>query len=363
MAKLETEGFKAFDVNEEGKMVCRDFVYEEGKTYTHDREMKPCSSGFHFCKNPFDVLNHYNIIDNNGNIRSSFAEVKAYGEVMEEGNKCCCSKIKIEEKFGFGGFIKAVIESMADTCKNGLKSSDKCGSQLVSDGFCSKLSSSGNDSKLVSGGNHSQLASSGDSSRLVSGGDCSGLASSGYHSMILSSGYKSHLASSGYNSQLTSSGSCSKLASNGTNSQLVSSGNCSLLVSGGHNSQLTSSGERSQLVSGGCYSQLTSSGVNSRLASSGDHDRLTSSGDGSRLASNGDNSQLVSSGDNCVIAGLGYKNIAKGKVGSWLVLAEYKKGIYPYIVKSVKAVQIDGKRIKEDTFYKLENDKFVEVKE
>ena len=78
------------------------------------------------------------------------------------------------------------------------------------------------------------------------------------------------------------------------------------------------------------------------------------------MVSSGDDSKLVSNGDNCVIVGVGHKNIAKGKIGSWIVLAEYDNE-HPCHIKAVKTAQIDGKKIKADTFYKLENGDFVEV--
>ena len=56
-------------------------------------------------------------------------------------------------------------------------------------------------------------------------------------------------------------------------------------------------------------------------------------------------------------------NTAKGKKGSWLVLAEwgYNDIEEKYIPVCVKAAQIDGVVIKEDTFYKLENGEFKEA--
>lgn len=81
-------------------------------------------------------------------------------------------------------------------------------------------------------------------------------------------------------------------------------------------------------------------------------------------ASSGDYAKLASSGDYGIVAGIGVNNKAKGKKGNWIVLAEWKydnkknKRI-PICVKSVK---VDGKKIKEDTWYKLENKKFTEEK-
>lgn len=46
--------YKGFNSN----MTCRDFQYEEGKTYTCDNA-KLCECGFHACLNPIDVFNYY----------------------------------------------------------------------------------------------------------------------------------------------------------------------------------------------------------------------------------------------------------------------------------------------------------------
>ena len=115
----------------------------------------------------------------------------------------------------------------------------------------------------------------------------------------------------------------------------------------------------------GNSAQLASSGYYAKLASSGDYAQLASSGNYAQLASSGDSAQLASSGDYAVIAGIGIDNIAKGKKGSWITLAEWKfdDDKNAYIPVCVKTRKIDGRRIKEDTFYKLENGKFVEVEE
>ena len=100
-----------------------------------------------------------------------------------------------------------------------------------------------------------------------------------------------------------------------------------------------------------------------KLASSGYGAKLASSGNGAQLASSGDYAKLASSGYGAVIAGIGKLNTAKGKKGSWLVLAEwgYNDIEGKYIPICVKAAQIDGVVIKEDTFYKLENGEFKEA--
>jgi hypothetical protein len=73
----------------------------------------------------------------------------------------------------------------------------------------------------------------------------------------------------------------------------------------------------------------------------------------------------------CSNAGLGERNISvawgkdskcKGSVGSFFVLSEWADWDgekYPFL--GAKMVQVDGKRIKADTWYTLKNNKIVKV--
>nr|DAQ38122.1 MAG TPA: hypothetical protein [Caudoviricetes sp.] len=134
--------------------------------------------------------------------------------------------------------------------------------------------------------------------------------------------------------------------------------------SSGYYAKLASSGNYAKLASSGNYAQLASSGYCAKLASSGYGAQLASSGDYAKLASSGDNAKLASSGEDSVVCAAGINSIAKAMIGSWITLSEWKyeedKG--RCVPVCVKTEQVDGERIKEDTFYKLENGEFVEVK-
>ena len=277
------KGYKGFNKD----MTCRGMQYEEGKIYKMEEEPKCCEKGYHFCENPLDTLDYYDLCD------SAFAEVEAIGDINRpkeeerQDSKIATNKIKIGAKLDLTGFIKASIDFLWEKCKIKDKKQDE-----------------------------DVQASSGDNSKL---------------------------ASSGYNSQLASSGDNSKLASSGYNSQLASSGDNSKLASSGDNSKLASSGDYSKLASSGDYSQLASSGYYSNIS----HDK----------------------GIENVVCNIGIYGKARGIKGDILVLAEYKKIDSPkhrtYVYKPicVKSKKIDGKFIKENTYYKLENKKFVEVED
>ena len=79
------KGYKGF----ENDMTCRGFQYEVGKEYEMDGEPEMCKSGFHFCKTMANVFNYYRGAD------KRYAEVEAYGDVVEGDDKCVTNKIRI----------------------------------------------------------------------------------------------------------------------------------------------------------------------------------------------------------------------------------------------------------------------------
>jgi hypothetical protein len=285
------KGYKGFNKD----MKCRGFQFEEGKEYETDNAVI-CHEGFHFCTNPFDVLNYYNIVD------STFAEVEALGKTVkhDKDSKVATTKIKISAKLSLSAFINAAVLFL-------LEKTNK------------EKAASGDYSKLAASGHYSQLAASGDYSQLAASGDYSQLAASGHYSQLAASGDYSQLAASGHSSQLAASGHYSQLAASGDSSQLAASG---------HSSQLAASGHYSQLAASGDYSKLELNEVDS------------------------------------IGAAIGSDSTIKSKKGNWITLAEWKfdENKNRYVPICVKSIQVDGKKIKADTFYTLKNGKFVEVK-
>ncbi|MBU9897917.1 hypothetical protein KTQ94_04285, partial [Prevotella stercorea] len=88
---------------------------------------------------------------------------------------------------------------------------------------------------------------------------------------------------------------------------------------------------------------------------------IGSSGNSAQIGSSGDYAQIGSSGKDSVIMCAGYNSKAKAAIGSWITLAEWKKIEDVWKPICVKTEQVDGKRIKADTYYKLIDGKFEEV--
>ena len=112
-------------------------------------------------------------------------------------------------------------------------------------------------------------------------------------------------------------------------------------------------GDHSALQAG-CSSALQ--GGNMSALRGGDYSSLRG-GDQSVLLGS-DNSKLAG-GKYSVVYGCGIEAQVRGGIGSVLALAEFDD--HGNIIK-VHVKTVDGKKIKADTYYKLENGKFVEVK-
>ena len=106
----------------------------------------------------------------------------------------------------------------------------------------------------------------------------------------------------------------------------------------------------------------TSSGDYARIGSSGYYARIGSSGDYAQIGSSGDSARITSTGEDSVICCAGIDNVARAKKGSWITLSEWKFDNVKthYVPVCVQTKYVDGKKIKADTFYKIENGEFVE---
>ena len=109
--------------------------------------------------------------------------------------------------------------------------------------------------------------------------------------------------------------------------------------------------------------KIGSSGYYAQIGSSGDSAQIGSSGYYAKIGSSGDYAQIESTGNHSVVMAAGNNSIAKAKIGSWITLAEWNYVDDVWTPICVKTEQVDGERIKADTFYKLVNGEFKEVEE
>ena len=326
------KGFKGFDKG----LVCRGKQYKENTVF-EEEAAEICKSGMHFCENPFDVLDYYDLVNTDGSF-NEFAEVEALDKCLTDDNKkYCTKKLKIGAKLSFSGFVNACIEFIFEKTK--IEEMDEEDS--------AKIGSSGNYAQIGSSRNYAQIGSSGNSAQIGSSGNYAKIGSSGDYAKIGSSGDSAKIGSSGDYAKIGSSGDYAKIGSFGNSAKIGSSGNYA------------------KIGSSGDYAKIGSSGDYAKIGSSGDYAKIGSSGDSAQIGSSGDSAKITSEGEDSVICCAGHNSIVRAKKGSWITLSEWERSFEKdrWIPKCVKTKFVDGEIIKADTFYRLENGKFVEVKE
>ena len=236
MSEKVIKSYKAFDKN----MQCRGFKYEVGKEYEIDGEIKCCDRGFHACKSPMEVWDHYDMLN------SRFAEVEQSGKIDEEGNstKVCSSHIKIKAELKLADIIKVGVEWLKDITsptkvKTDIAKNDNgCNSaQIGSSGYYAKIGSSGNYAQIGSSGNYAQIGSSGYYAKIGSSGDSAQIGSSGNSAKIGSSGDSAQIGSSGDSAQIGSSGDSAQIGSSGYYAKIDSTGEDSVIMCAGKESK------------------------------------------------------------------------------------------------------------------------------
>ena len=298
------KGFKGFNPG----LICRGKQYKENTVFFEGESAK-IYGGMHFCENPFDVLDHYPLVNEEGSF-SDFAEVEALEAETDDNKKFCTKKLKIGAKLSFGEFVRACVD------------------------FVREKTETHNAAKIGSSGNFAQIGSSGYSAKIGSSGDSTQIGNAGYFTQIGTAGDSAKIGSAGHYAQIGSSGNSARIGSAGDFARIGNAGNSA---------------------------QIGSSGDSARIGSSGDYAWIGNAGYYAKIGSAGDFARINCTGANSVICCAGNGSAVKAKAGCWITLSEWERQDDEWIPVCVKTEYVDGVKIKADTWYKLEDGQFVEV--
>ena len=191
------KGYKGFDPG----LVCKGKQYQENTVF-EEPEAEICKKGMHFCENPFDVLDYYDLVRADGSF-NDFAEVEALGETRTDGSKkFCTKKLKIGVKLSFAGFVKACVDFVLEKTNHEMP----CAS--IDSGDSAQIGSSGNSAQIGSSGNSAPIGSSGDYDQIGSSGDYAQIGSSGSFAQIDCTGSDSVICCAGHGSVVKASAGC-----------------------------------------------------------------------------------------------------------------------------------------------------------
>ena len=181
---MDKIGYKAFNPG----MICRGKQYEENAVF-EEPEAKICNTGMHYCKNPFDVLEHYGFVNDNAEI-NEFAEVEALAdEKTDDGRKFCTTKLKIGAKLSIHNFVNAFVEFTLKRT-NGESTATNTGdrSAATNTGKQSAATNTGNWSAATNTGNRSAATNTGNQSAATNTGNWSAATNTGNWSAATNTG-------------------------------------------------------------------------------------------------------------------------------------------------------------------------------
>ena len=303
------KSYKGFNAD----LSCRGFQYEVGKEYNHTGAVSACNSGFHACENPMDVLGFYPPCDDNGRLRR-YCEVEQSGNIDWGNDKICSSRLRVVAEIGIEGLIKAGVKFIFDKVNwKGAKESN-----------------------------------TGDRSAATNTGDRSAATNTGFQSAATNTGFQSAATNTGNHSAATNTGDCSAATNTGDWSAATNTGDRSAATNTGDQSAATNTGNRSAATNTGDWSAATNTGDQSAATNTGNRSAATNTGNHSAASVEGKESIAIVTGRH---------SRAKGAKGCWLVLTERDDDGH---ILCVKAAEVDGVKIKADTWYKLIDGQFTE---
>ena len=347
------------------------FQYEEGREYEEDNA-EACECGFHACEMPLDVFLYY------PPSTSVYHEVEQSGKISrkEDDSKVASTKIKIGARLDIAGLVKAQIEYVKKRTNNehtdpehatagncGAATAGDCGAATA--GYCG-AATAGDCGAATAGyrgaatAGYRGAATAGDCGAATAGycgaataGDCGaatagdcGAATAGNRGAATAgnrgaatAGYRG--AATAGNRGAATAGYCG--AATAGDCGAATAGYCGAATAGDFGS--TTAGYRGAATAGDCGA--ATAGYRG-AATAGDFGAATSRGK-SEVGTNG---LAVARGNNVKV---------KGGIGSILVIAEENTSNYD--IADWKAVIVDGKNVKADTWYRLKDGELCEVAE
>lgn len=113
----------------------------------------------------------------------------------------------------------------------------------------------------------------------------------------------------------------------------------------------------------GAEGHAVAQGYRGHAAAQGYEGHAVAQGDYGHAAAQGNKGHAEVDGKEAIAAAFGINGKAKACLGSWIMLAEWELKNGNWHIAAVKTAQIDGEKLKADTWYILKNGKFEEAEE
>ena len=279
-------------------MKCHGMQYTLGETAVFDGEPHLCRAGLHACEQPIDVLNHY--APNASRYFEADAE-EVTDERESDDSKIVAKKMTLKAEIGVPGLVKAQIEYV----KNQIGFED-----AIKRANAEKENhATGNQGAASATGNRGAASATGYRGAASATGDRGAASATGYQGAASATGYQGAASATGY------------------------------------------------------QGAASATGDQGAASATGDRGAASATGYQGAASATGDQGAASATGKAGVALAAGYECKAMGALGCAICCVErgeWDGEAHPII--AVKAAIVDGEKIKADTWYRLKNGEFEEVR-
>ena len=317
-------------------------TFEEQKTYSENVDLF-CDAKLNYCDNAADMLIGSDFIDFDTCKANLYAKVTPLSGIHDDTGKDCMYKHLRADKLKVGrsltycelasdaaSCIKSVARAVGNTHgkKNEFVQNDDFASSVMLSGKAPMYENTASENRLVCTSERLTYAGFGSYPLVVCDGEAPVLSSSGSSgTFVLRGDYASVAAAGGYD-------------------RIMNLGNYSKIACVGGGDEVLSEGEYAKIV---CLSG---------------HSRIVTNGNNSTVLADGNEVFVSSRGTDDIVVNLSKDGAAKGNIGTFLTLAEYKEdndgNLSPINVITQK---IDGIKLLPDTWYTLVEGQFRAIPE
>ena len=346
---VKIKGYKGFNPN----LTCRDFQYEEGKDYEETGDIRACGNGFHFCLHPLDVFGYYPPAKVGMN---KFHEVEGIGDmdVDTDDTKIACSKIHIGAELSIKSIVDAAVKFTFEKCKwkKGKSATGNQGAASAT-GNQGAASATGNQGAASATGDYSAASATGNQGAASATGDYSAASATGDYSAASATGDYSAASATGYQGAASATGNQGAASATGDQGAASATGN---------QGAASATGDQGAASATGYQGAASATGNQGAASATGNQGAASATGNQGAASATGYYGAASATGKDSIALAAGYGCKAKGAIGCWIVLAErgeWNGDTYP--IKEVKAFEVDGEKVKADTWYMLVNGQLKEV--
>jgi len=148
----------------------------------------------------------------------------------------------------------------------------------------------------------------------------------------------------------------------GSEAHANTAGNYAHANTAGSEAHANTAGSEAHANTAGNYAHANTAGNYAHANTAGNYAHANTAGSEAHANTAGNYAHASVKGPNSIASSLGVMGQAKGSLGCWIVVTEWKREQdYSWSIVEVKATKVDGDAIKPDTFYKLQDGQFIEA--